>query len=67
MGLKDLFRPRRPVDTDAIDAIHDAELARQNALVETQRARLVNDRIEQRVQQNHFGEALARAWARRAA
>lgn len=67
MALRDLFRRRRPVDTDAIDAITEAKNAQRRARVQGEALRAKNDQIEKRVEQNHFGEALVAAWSERRA
>ena len=66
MKLLDWFR-RPSVDTDALEAQRVAEIARDQAV--EQRALLMrqNDHIEDRVQRNHFGEAIVHAWSERRA
>lgn len=63
MALRDLFRRRSPVDTDALDAITEARNAQRRARRQGEQLREKNDQIEHRVVQNHFGEALAASWS----
>lgn len=56
---------RRPINPDAVDAIHGAEMAKHRALERTDQMQQINDRLERRIEQNHFGEALVLAWAGR--
>lgn len=63
MALRDLFRRRRPVDTDALDAYTSAQNAQRRARAQGAQLRAKNDQIEERVIRNHFGEALAASWA----
>ena len=67
MALKDLFRRRRPVDADALDAITEARNAQRRARAQGRQLRAMNDEMERRVDRNHFGEALVAAWAGRSA
>lgn len=66
MKLRDWFR-RPPADTDALDAIVDAEIARDRAVEQRAHIMRENDHIEGRVIRNHFGEAIVHAWAGRRA
>lgn len=65
MGLRNLFRPRRPVDTDALDAIREAVETKERTREQTLELREKNDRMEAAVIENHFGEKVAVAWQHR--
>ena len=66
MSLRDWFR-RPPPDTDALDAIAQAEEARDHAVEQRAHIMRENDHIEDRVIRNHFAEAIVHSWADRRA
>lgn len=67
MSLRDLFRGRKPLDTDALDAQRAAEVARDNAVEQRAWIMRENEHIEARVVRNHFAEAIVQSWAERRA